>query len=60
MGWAKYAEDNYDAFFERQAMKGGNEEIKNYSFSRVTTESIKLKEESNFSEMFSGESCFSF
>lgn len=60
MGWAKYAEDNYDAFLERQALKGGKEETVIYNFSRPTVEKIKPKEESNFAEMFDGESCFSF
>ena len=32
MGWAKYAEDNFEAFYERQALKGGLEPEQRYSF----------------------------
>lgn len=59
MGWAKYTEDNYDAFYERQAMKGGDFEIQFYGFTSQQNEILKPKEESSFAEMFKGESCFS-
>ncbi|MEE1504182.1 MAG: hypothetical protein UGF89_08085 [Acutalibacteraceae bacterium] len=60
MGWAKYAEDNYDAFVERQTLKGGTDETALYSFLRPTVEKVNPKEKSNFAEMFTGESYFSF
>ena len=60
VGWAKYAEDNFEAFYERQTLKGGLEPEQRYSFQTTKKEIKEPKEESNFSEMFLGESCFSF
>jgi len=60
MGWAKYAEDNFEAFYERQTLKGGLELEQRYSFQTTKIEVKKPKEKSSFSEMFVEESCFSF
>ena len=60
VGWAKYAEDNFEAFYERQTLKGGLEPEQRYSSQTTKNEVKEPKVESSFSEMFVGESCFSF
>ena len=60
MGWAKYAEDNFEAFYERQTLKGGLEPEQMYSSQTTKNEVKEPNVESNFSGMFIGESCFSF
>jgi len=60
VGWAKYAEDNFEAFHERQALKGGLEPEQRYGFQTAKKEIRESKVESSFYEMFVGESCFSF
>ena len=60
MGWAKYAEDNFEAFYERQALKGGFDPEQRYSFQTTKKEIKEPNVESNFSGMLIGESCFSF
>lgn len=59
MGWAKYAEDNFEAFYERQTLKGGLEPEQRYSFLTAKEVVKEPKVESNFSKMFIEESCFS-
>ena len=48
MGWAKYTEDNYDAFYERQAMKGWDVETTYYSYNSISKEELMFKEEKQF------------
>ena len=60
MGWAKYAEDNYNIYLEREAIKDSIFQPAVYSNYEVNTiKKTQIKKESNFAEMFAGESCFS-
>lgn len=60
MGWAKYSEDNYEAFFERQALKGGNNDSLTLQHTAETQIQNKPKEENSFAEISNGKSCFLF
>ena len=60
MGWAKYSEDNYEAFVERLVMKGGQNETHVYGFVGTKTKIYPKKEKSGFTEAIAGKSRFSF
>jgi len=60
VGRAKYAEDNYTIYLEREAMKNRTYQPTVYSYCSVNTiKKPQTKEESNFADLFTGESCFS-
>ena len=56
MGWPKCAEDNYDAFYERQAMKGGDIA----TLPAYPTAKISIKDISSFCISSDGKSCLPF
>ncbi|MBQ4645518.1 MAG: hypothetical protein IJB72_07145 [Clostridia bacterium] len=45
MGWAKYTEDDYDAFYERLEMKGWDTETTYHSYNANSKDDFKFKEQ---------------
>lgn len=52
MGWAKYSEDNYDAFYERQALKGGENDFLTHYFATELQAKNNPEEEKQLCRIF--------